>query len=143
MEKVRSWCGQPSDRGQLKNRTEHDHLFTGFPMGGLFVSASANAPIPYNGRHGEGWGDVQPVLLLRDSVPVSDANLLSADNYGRLKVAASLTGSSVPVSSPAGVVHQFQLQTSPLVGRTPFPTAQTHFIPPIAYPTFWTHSMGP
>ena len=23
MEKVRPWCGQPSDRGQLKNRTEH------------------------------------------------------------------------------------------------------------------------
>jgi len=22
MEKVRPWCGQPSDRGQLKNRTE-------------------------------------------------------------------------------------------------------------------------
>jgi len=22
MEKVRSWCGQPSDRGRLKNRTE-------------------------------------------------------------------------------------------------------------------------
>ena len=23
MEKVRPWCGQPSDRGRLKNRTEH------------------------------------------------------------------------------------------------------------------------
>jgi len=23
MEKVRPWCGQPTDRGQLKNRTEH------------------------------------------------------------------------------------------------------------------------
>jgi len=22
MEKVRAWCGQPSDRGRLKNRTE-------------------------------------------------------------------------------------------------------------------------
>jgi len=22
MEKVRSWCGQPSDRGRLKNRTD-------------------------------------------------------------------------------------------------------------------------
>ena len=22
MEKVRSWCGQPSDRGRLRNRTE-------------------------------------------------------------------------------------------------------------------------
>ena len=25
MEKVRPWCGQPSDRGRLKNRTEADH----------------------------------------------------------------------------------------------------------------------
>ena len=24
MEKVRPWCGQPSDRGRLKNRTEHN-----------------------------------------------------------------------------------------------------------------------
>jgi len=24
MEKVRSWCGQPSDRGRLKNRTEQN-----------------------------------------------------------------------------------------------------------------------
>ena len=24
MEKVRPWCGQPSDRGRLKNRTEPD-----------------------------------------------------------------------------------------------------------------------
>ena len=70
-------------------------------MGAVFVSASPNALIPYNGRHGVGWGDVQPVLLLPDSVPVSDANLLSVENYGTLKVAASLTGSSVPVSSPA------------------------------------------
>jgi len=23
MEKVRPWCGQPSDRGRLRNRTEH------------------------------------------------------------------------------------------------------------------------
>ena len=27
MEKVRPWCGQPSDRGRLKNRTEHDLLY--------------------------------------------------------------------------------------------------------------------
>ena len=25
MEKVRPWCGQPSDRGRLKNRTEQNH----------------------------------------------------------------------------------------------------------------------
>jgi len=25
MEKVRPWCGQPSDRGRLRNRTEHGH----------------------------------------------------------------------------------------------------------------------
>ena len=25
MEKVRPWCGQPSDRGRLKNRTVHGH----------------------------------------------------------------------------------------------------------------------
>ena len=25
MEKVRPWCGQPSDRGRLKNRTDHHH----------------------------------------------------------------------------------------------------------------------
>ena len=24
MEKVRPWCGQPSDRGRLKNRTEQN-----------------------------------------------------------------------------------------------------------------------
>jgi len=24
MEKVRPWCGQPSDRGRLRNRTEHE-----------------------------------------------------------------------------------------------------------------------
>jgi len=27
MQKVRPWCGQPSDRGRLKNRTEHRCLF--------------------------------------------------------------------------------------------------------------------
>jgi len=26
MEKVRPWCGQPSDRGRLKNRTEHPSM---------------------------------------------------------------------------------------------------------------------
>jgi len=26
MEKVRPWCGQPSDRGRLKNRTEHSSV---------------------------------------------------------------------------------------------------------------------
>jgi len=26
MEKVRPWCGQPSDRGRLKNRTEQNRL---------------------------------------------------------------------------------------------------------------------
>jgi len=26
MEKVHSWCGQPSDRGRLRNRTEHVHV---------------------------------------------------------------------------------------------------------------------
>ena len=25
MEKVRPWCGQPSDRGRLRNRTEQNH----------------------------------------------------------------------------------------------------------------------
>ena len=25
MEKVRPWCGQPSDRGQLQNRTEQNY----------------------------------------------------------------------------------------------------------------------
>ena len=25
MEKVRQWCGQPLDRGRLKNRTERSH----------------------------------------------------------------------------------------------------------------------
>ena len=28
MEKVRHWCGQPSDRGRLKNRTEQNRLIT-------------------------------------------------------------------------------------------------------------------
>jgi len=27
MEKVRPWCGQPSDRGRLKNRTEQHFFF--------------------------------------------------------------------------------------------------------------------
>jgi len=26
MEKVRTWCGQPSDRGRLKNRTEQNSI---------------------------------------------------------------------------------------------------------------------
>ena len=29
MEKVRPWCGQPSDRGRLKNRTERDVVHMG------------------------------------------------------------------------------------------------------------------
>ena len=48
MEKVRPWCGQPSDRGRLKNRTEHHssltdvhsavlHLLYGTPWLLLFV----------------------------------------------------------------------------------------------------------
>jgi len=34
MEKVRPWCGQPSDRGRLKNRTDMD---TEKQTGGCFV----------------------------------------------------------------------------------------------------------
>jgi len=29
MEKVRPWCGQPSDRGRLRNRTEHKGVLGG------------------------------------------------------------------------------------------------------------------
>jgi len=29
MEKVRPWCGQPSDRGRLRNRTERGHIWPG------------------------------------------------------------------------------------------------------------------
>jgi len=37
MEKVHLWCGQPSDRGRLKNRTEHYWLivFFNFPCSDL------------------------------------------------------------------------------------------------------------
>ena len=31
MEKVRPWCGQPSDRGRLRNRTEQND-FTGVEL---------------------------------------------------------------------------------------------------------------
>jgi len=38
MEKVRPWCGQPSDRGRLKNRTEQDHAKRSFyrAVNGIF-----------------------------------------------------------------------------------------------------------
>ena len=38
MEKVHPWCGRPSDRGRLKNRTQHTawldniQMWTGLPM---------------------------------------------------------------------------------------------------------------
>ena len=43
MEKVRPWCGQPSDRGRLKNRTDnhsytHTHPFNGPFFGTTQVS---------------------------------------------------------------------------------------------------------
>jgi len=28
MEKVRPWCGQPSDQGRLKHRTQKNHVYT-------------------------------------------------------------------------------------------------------------------
>jgi len=33
MEKVRSWCGQPSDQGRLKNRTEQVVIVLGLGSG--------------------------------------------------------------------------------------------------------------
>ena len=42
MEKVRPWCGQPSDRGGLKNRTEQRELHS------VAESAAAAAAADYN-----------------------------------------------------------------------------------------------
>ena len=49
MEKVRPWCGQPSDRGRLKNRTiglrmsNHSSLYSQFLNNGLLVSFSLSS----------------------------------------------------------------------------------------------------
>jgi len=32
MEKVRPWCGQPLDRGRLKNRTLQDVRYSGYHL---------------------------------------------------------------------------------------------------------------
>jgi len=42
MENVRPWCGQPSDRGRLKNRTEHSHTTVYRP----FVRDCPGRPVP-------------------------------------------------------------------------------------------------
>jgi len=40
MEKVRPWCGQPSDRGRLRNRTEQLHAFQTYDGASKFNSRS-------------------------------------------------------------------------------------------------------
>jgi len=52
MEKVRPWCGQPSDRGRLKNRTEPQEgncmldMWAGMGMGTYLAAESRG----YTGR---------------------------------------------------------------------------------------------
>ena len=49
MEKVRPWCGQPSDRGRLKNRTE---LNTDKPQLNIIASCSRKrSDGPHRSRH--------------------------------------------------------------------------------------------
>ena len=52
MEKVRPWCGQPSDRGRLKNRTEH----------GLSVCPSVCVPV---GHGHELCKTAEPIKICR------------------------------------------------------------------------------
>jgi len=49
MEKVRQWCGQPSDRGRLQNRTSYRNValpaVSGVdPGGGAIASPNKNIP---------------------------------------------------------------------------------------------------
>ena len=45
MEKVRPWCGQPSDRGRLKNRTEQNAI-SRVRHGGAYERVSAGRQTP-------------------------------------------------------------------------------------------------
>ena len=56
MEKVRAWCGQPADRGRLKNRTQH-------PQPGS-ISATAHGFPDGAGVQG-GQGPVNGLVHLR------------------------------------------------------------------------------
>ena len=74
MEKVRPWCGQPSDRGRLRNRTE-------LGPGDIVLDGTQL-------RHGNGHSSPPPLFgpcLLRLVVkPVIDKNILCCDTVAHL-----------------------------------------------------------
>jgi len=45
MEKVRPWCGQPSDRRRLKNRTEHDAAIGPYPERRRKITNTVDRPL--------------------------------------------------------------------------------------------------
>ena len=63
MEKVRPWCGQPSDRGRLKITTEHGGgILAGIPGG-------ANAEGSVGGSRGLGISPRRNICLLGQQFP--------------------------------------------------------------------------
>ena len=51
MEKVRPWCGQPSDRGRLKNRTELEATSKGKERRGIWTEWEGGGKGTRKGRY--------------------------------------------------------------------------------------------
>ena len=59
MEKVRPWCGQPSDRGRLRNRTEHFNRYQSRTAGIKRVT-----PLPSGVWRCLRKGEAKPLVLI-------------------------------------------------------------------------------
>jgi len=77
MEKVCPWCGQPSDRGRLRNRTEQKHIWNSVPN----EVVEANTVNAFKYRLDKHWSnqdvlfDFNADLMRTGSVLVCDRNL--------------------------------------------------------------------
>jgi len=64
MEKVRPWCGQPSDRGRLKNRTAQLELVDKFCYLGDILSVDGDADAAVEARIRIGWNKFRQLVPL-------------------------------------------------------------------------------
>ena len=64
MEKVRPWCGQPSDRGRLKNRNRNIQNYTSFvsrtDLSPIYVRLSIKNKNAQSATGAEMWGQFGP-----------------------------------------------------------------------------------
>ena len=64
MEKVRPWCGQPLDRGRLKNRTARLELVDKFCYLGDILSVDGDADAAVQARIRIGWNKFRQLVPL-------------------------------------------------------------------------------